>query len=301
MNGVALAAQSGDQRTHFHAHFLGLTVEVAYIATLGLGAGRATFSGTGHAGDVIGRGFSEVERRLISSALFLVSASEAVRRAATQTFPNVPNEVVHCGVARAQIARSAIRPPGAVFTVLTVARVVEKKGYDVALDAAAQLVRRSNRFNWLAIGTGPDLARLAQQSAPLESLGVWSWLGSRSHDEVLRRLDEEADVFVLPCIVSSDGNVDGIPVALMEAMARGIPVITSDVGGIGELVIEGETGRLLTPGDRDAVVSALETLGHDQTERRRLGLAGMCHVNEHFSQETEARKLAELFLGLESR
>lgn len=295
INAVALAAQCELGRTHLHAHFLGITLEVAYVASLCLGSGRATFSGTGHAGDVIGKRFTDAARQAISSAEFLVSASEAVRLAARQTFPDVPNVVVHCGVARAPLARTAVAP-STTFTVLTVARLVEKKGYDVALDVAAELARRGSRFKWLSIGSGPERVRLARRSEPLERLGVWSWLGSKAHDEVLRHMEAEADVFVLPSTVSLDGDVDGIPVALMEAMARGIPVITTDVGGIGELVKDGRTGRLLNPGDRDALLSTLETLSHDHMARRRLGLAGRRYVQDHFSQEAEASKLAELFL-----
>jgi glycosyltransferase involved in cell wall biosynthesis len=294
INGIALAAQCETRRQHFHAHFMGRTLEVAYIATLALPAGRASLSATGHAGDVIGRTFHGDYRQAVSVSKFLVAASEAVRYSLNNEFPTIPNEVIHCGVDPAPIGRAATAPQNRL-TLLTVARVVDKKGYDVGIDVAAEMVRRGRNFRWIAIGAGPSFKRLAQRSAPLESKGVWCWLGAQPHKEVLRRLDEETAIFVLPCVESPNGDVDGIPVALMEAMARGIPVVTSDVGGIRELVIDGTTGRLLKPGDREGFVAAIERLCDQFESRQRLGLAGRSHVLCHFSQELEAKKLARLF------
>jgi glycosyltransferase involved in cell wall biosynthesis len=293
-SGVALAAHCKTKRQHFHAHFIGRTLEVAYIATLALPAGRASLSATGHAADVIGRRFDAGARQAISVCTFLVAASEAVRDSLNDEFPMIRNEVVHCGVGPASVGRGTAAPQSRP-TVLTVARVVDKKGYDVSIDVAAEMVKRERRFRWIAIGTGPSMHRLAQRSAPLEAKEAWCWLGAQPHREVLRRLDEEAAIFVLPCVESSDGDVDGIPVALMEAMARGIPVVTSDVGGIRELVIEGVTGRLLRAGDRESFVNAIEDLCDHFETRHRLGLAGQFHVRRYFSQEVEAKKLARLF------
>jgi colanic acid/amylovoran biosynthesis glycosyltransferase len=294
INAVALAAQCETRRQHFHAHFMGRTLEVAYIATLALPPGRASLSATGHAGDVIGRRFDDDYRQAVSVSTFLIAASEAVRSSLVNEFPTVPNEVIHCGVDPAPIGRAAAWPQNEP-TLLTVARLVDKKGYDVSIDVAAEMVRRGRNFRWIAIGAGPSLQRLAQRSASLESQGVWRWLGAQPHEEVLRRLDEEAAIFVLPCVESEGGDVDGIPVALMEAMARGIPVVTSDVGGIRELVIDGMTGRLLKPGDREGFVSAIERLCDHSESRKQLGLAGRSYVRCHFSQEVEAKKLALLF------
>ena len=300
LNGVALAAQCRTKRQHFHAHFIGRTLEVAYIAMLALPTGRATVSATGHAADVIGRSFDSGYRQAVTACSFLVAASEAVRYSLNSEFPTVPSEVVHCGVDRAPIGAAAAVPQSRP-TLLTVARVVDKKGYDVSIDVAAEMVRRGRNFRWIAIGAGPSMQRLAVKSAPLEAGGVWRWLGAQPHREVLRRLDEETAIFVLPCVESPDGDVDGIPVALLEAMARGIPVITSDVGGIRELVIDGRTGRLLRPNDRESFVSAIESLCDHLETRRRLGLAGQLHVRCHFSQEVEARKLVRLFESCSAR
>jgi colanic acid/amylovoran biosynthesis glycosyltransferase len=281
-NGLALAAQCKSGGQHFHAHFLGRTLEVAYIAKLALPRDTASISATGHAADVIGRDFDNLYCRIVSATAFIVAASNPVRESLSAAFPRIPSVVIHCGVEPASDG-VGVTDRRKTLTLVTVARVVEKKGYEIAIDIAFEMLRRGYLFKWIAIGTGPLLPHLEKKSRPLEARGFWCWRRAQSHNEVLRCLDEEATIFVLPCVASKDGDVDGIPVALMEAMARAIPVVTSD------------TGRLLPPGDRDGFVKSIEELSDDVEIRRKLGHAGQRHVRRHFSQEVEARKLGQLF------
>ena len=104
-----------------------------------------------------------------------------------------------------------------------------------------------------------------------------------------------ADVFVLPCVVAADGDIDGIPVALIEAMACGCPVISTRVSGIGELLDEGRAGILLDPGDPDQLAAALERLIADPELVADLSRRGRERIETDFDLARETEKLAQFF------
>ena len=107
------------------------------------------------------------------------------------------------------------------------------------------------------------------------------------------KLLSNADIFVLPCVRSTEGDQDGIPVVLMEAMASGVPSISSRVSGIHELIRDGETGLLVEPGDRDALAKAIRTLSANEALRRKLSFAGRRTVEKKFCLSKSAQQLIE--------
>jgi len=167
------------------------------------------------------------------------------------------------------------------FVILFVGRLVERKGVRYLIDAVARLPLE-RRAKLVVIGDGPEREVLAPQ-AQRAGLGARVELRGRVSHAELRRAYASASAFVLPSIVDSRGDTEGLGVVLLEAMTYGVPVVGSNVGGITDIVRDGETGLLVPPGDPAALAAALERLAADPALARRLGEAGRRRVREQFS------------------
>jgi glycosyltransferase involved in cell wall biosynthesis len=198
--------------------------------------------------------------------------------------------VVHCGVEPDELpVRGSGRVAGA--HILSVGRLVPEKAQSVLLDAIAGLVERGIEVSATVVGDGPDMSRLVAQCAALGLDQRVTFTGALGQDQ-LRGRWERADVFCLP---SFD---EGVPVVLMEAMACGIPVVTTRIAGIPELVDDGVNGVLVPPGRADLLAAALEALLNDPETCRRLGAAGRETVVREFDVRTEAAELGQSFRSL---
>jgi len=193
-------------------------------------------------------------------------------------------KVVHCGV---ELARYDPAPPPARdgLHLLFVGRLTAIKGVFVLLEAAARADVPGLRLT--LVGDGPDRAALEAEAA---RLGVAAeFLGFGSQGAVAEAL-ARADALVLPSFA------EGVPVVLMEAMASGRPVIATRVGGVSELVTDGESGFLVSPGDSAAFAAAIERLSvMDAAARAAMGAGGRDRVEAEFDVDREARRLARLF------
>jgi colanic acid/amylovoran biosynthesis glycosyltransferase len=278
--------------THVHAHFLGRTSDVAYGIADRLGC---AWTATAHAGDA----YAPLEPRLLSRRLQAVAgiscANRAVRAALDplMTERRVPTEVVHCGVDTSALPFSPANPAHDKH-ILTTGRLVATKGHWTVLQAAAQLLADDEAVDWSILGGGPLHEELEADPRYRKLYPRLSLAGPVSHQTALREL-RRASVFVLPCEADPRGNSDGIPVAIMEAMALGVPVITTRVGGITDLVDDGHTGFLIPPHDPDALVAALNSIFSDlgQSSLQRLLVAARQKVEQEFSASSEAEKLAD--------
>ncbi|HEY5109173.1 MAG TPA: glycosyltransferase [Acidimicrobiales bacterium] len=153
--------------------------------------------------------------------------------------------------------------------IVAVGRLVPKKGYPVLLDALADLARRKVDVECRIVGGGDLRDALAARVAALGLEGVVTFLGSRTQTEVLDEY-READVFVQASVITDDGDRDGIPNSVLEAMACGLPVVATEVAGIPEVVHDGTTGLLVRPEPR-LLADALQSLAEDPRLRARLG------------------------------
>jgi glycosyltransferase involved in cell wall biosynthesis len=174
--------------------------------------------------------------------------------------------------------------------------MVPKKGFDVLVEAVAELTARGVELELVIAGEdGPDAAnvrRLVAERCP----DAVQFTGPLSQCELLA-LYRGADVFALACRVDADGDRDGIPNVMVEAMAAGLPVVSTAVSGIPELVRDGENGLLVPPEDPGALASALLRLATDVPLRDRLAAAGRDTVAERFDGDVLARRMAGLFRG----
>ncbi|MBB3351026.1 colanic acid/amylovoran biosynthesis glycosyltransferase [Rhizobium sp. BK049] len=189
--------------------------------------------------------------------------------------------------------------PGMPLRFILVGRMTEKKGHIYAIEAFAELVRRRPDLNvqFDVVGSGPlreDIDALAASLGLKEQIVIH---GSLPHAEV-RKLLGEAHVFVLPSVTAADGDMEGIPVAIMEAMAMGLPVISTLHSGIPELVAHDVSGLLVAERDTASLSAAMEQLAADPQKVSRMGQYGRQIVEERYNDKTQAAALMTMLSAL---
>lgn len=277
-----------------HAHFLGRPLEVAVVVQRLAPDGVLGVSATAHAADALAPRSPSSTRRLLSSTQLVVGASSAVATAVADTCgwerSDVP--VVRCGVSTP--STSIGRLPSNRLRILSVGRLVPKKGFDDAVAAGHLLANEGHLFRWDFVGDGPMRGELESRASDLTAHGLVRWLGHLEHLEVLELMSASYDVFVLPCKRSSDGEVDGIPVVLMEAMARLLPVVTCEVGGIGELIRHRETGFFVAESSPSQIAGQLLEIARLGPRLAPVVAAARDHVAKYFDVDVEAERLISL-------
>jgi len=180
--------------------------------------------------------------------------------------------------------------------VVAVGRLVEKKGFGHLIDACALLARNNCRFNCKIIGTGDREADLRRQ---IERLGIGRWVelvGPRPQADVIRAIGDSA-VLAAPCVVGEDGNRDGLPTVLLEAMALGTPCVATAVTGIPEAIQDQVTGMIVPQEDPATLAAALRRLLEDANLRTRLAAAARRVVEQQFDVHRNAARLRAIFRG----
>lgn len=262
---------------HLHAHF------ATHPATLALAVSSLTgipWSVTVHAHDIFVS--QAMLREKLATARFVRSISRFNREFLERRFPELSGrvEVIHVGI-EPEVYRSLPAPPEGTPALLCVASLRPYKGHAVLLDACRRLRDEGVDFRCEMVGDGPLRPEIERRVAELGLDGTVRLLGALPQHEVTRRLGEST-VFVLPSVVAPDGQMEGIPVALMEAMAAGRPVVTSALSGIPELVEDGVTGLLVQPGDAPGISAALKRLIEDPALRCHLAERGREKVEREF-------------------
>jgi glycosyltransferase involved in cell wall biosynthesis len=177
--------------------------------------------------------------------------------------------------------------------ILSVGRLVEKKGTDILLDALARLPAT---LHWRLVhaGGGPLKRRLEARARALGIAARVEWRGARTQTELLAEY-RAADLFALASRVARDGDRDGLPNVLAEAQSQGLASVATKVSGIPELIEHGRTGLLVAPASPEEFARALEELIKDPARRRMLGEAGRRRVSEKFGLEKNIAQLAHRF------
>ncbi|MGH9136481.1 MAG: glycosyltransferase [Acidimicrobiales bacterium] len=279
---------------HIHAHFASTAARLANLAHR---MGGPPYSVTAHAKDIYHR--DERPGRLaetLAGARFVATVSSAnvqyLRRmlAGRGQVVLVPNSV---DVRRFPVV---VRRPDD-HRVLVVGRLVEKKGVDVIVRACGLLGRRGVPVRLDVVGDGPlrhDLETLAAAE------GVDArFLGALDHDDVLACY-QRAAVFALACVVTSTGDRDGLPTVVLEAMASGVPTVTTALNGLSDAVVDERTGLLVPERDPNALADAVQRLLAHPAWAGALGQAGRARVAEHFSLDASVTKLRALFSDMEA-
>jgi len=178
--------------------------------------------------------------------------------------------------------------------ILTVARLVEKKGVEYSIKAVAEVIKRHQEVDYCIVGEGVLREKLKNLINQLNMGSKIKILGSLESDKV-KKMMQSSDVFILASITSSKGDMEGIPVSLMEAMAVELPVISTYHSGIPELVVDGEFGFLVPEKDVDALAERLEYFINHPEICPEMGKAGRKFVEENFDIRKLNKKLLEIY------
>lgn len=284
---------AGDGPAHVHAHFLHSPAAIAFIAKKISGQ---RYSLSGHAKDI----YTTLPENLVMrcrEAEFVTTCTDANRRHLAQEVGLPPSSVHLCRHGVDVERFSALRPSPVPGRIVSVGRLVAKKGHDVLVLACAELARRGIEFELRIIGSGPlrdELRELAADQGVADRVDL---AGGMSQGEVIREL-ADAELFALSPRIMADGDRDGIPNVLMEAMAAGVPVVASAVSGIPELLSDGVNARLVEPERPSPLADVLGDLLTDRGQRERLRRAGQRFARDECAWGHAIAPLESLLRGM---
>jgi glycosyltransferase involved in cell wall biosynthesis len=285
-----LAAQlKRDGVAHLHTHFISTPADIAELASK---LGALPFSISAHAKDIYLSAHDDLKRKL-DAAQFTVTCTEFNRRTLASIAPEASVQRMYHGLDR-ELFHPRLRAAGdAPPLILSVGRLREKKGLDTLIDACAKLRARQQPFACEIVGYGEEHEHLQLR---IDRLGLGHQVrlvGALARDAVIDAYARAA-VYVQPSRIAADGDRDGIPNVLLEAMAMGLPVVASRVSGIPELVAHGRNGLLVEPDQATLLADAIERVLTQPALAARLGSQAIASVAEAFDNDRNLDLLCSL-------
>ena len=273
---------------HIHSNFAHIPTDIAMYAAAMHGI---TFSFLSHANDLFERGWLLEEK--VNRSKFAVTISQYNKKFLIDNGADEGKiNVIHCGVNTASFSNREKKELSEPPILGSLGRMVEKKGFDILILACAQLKRKGIIFKLQLAGGGPLKEELEALALENNLAGEINFMDSISHESVPTWI-KSLDVFVLPCQKDKNGDMDGIPVVLMESMLSGVPVLTTRISGIPELVEDGVTGLLCEPHDVECLAMKIESLLSDSTVRGDLCQKAIWKVQAEFELNTNVQLLAK--------
>ncbi len=253
------------------------------------------FSFTGHAADLFRERCALKDK--IRRAAFIICISEFHRQFYTDEGADPAKlHVAYCGIDTSHFSpRRRTRPDGAPFHILSSGRLVEKKGFHILIQACGLMKERGFDFRCTIAGSGPLEAELRAQITAAGLEDQVQMTGEALKQEDIPGFMEQGDAYTLACVWASDNDVDGLPQMLMEAMACGLPAVSTQLVGIPDLILDGETGLLVPPEDATALADALMRLEKDPDFATRLAQQGRERVVQVFDLDTCLDPLLDRF------
>ncbi len=273
---------------HVHTHFVGHAARTAWHLKNAMGF---TYSITAHANDFLSDAQSIPNlKTLVEDAAFVVAVSDYSRKWFEERFPACRIVRIYNGMALDGFpAPAPVDPP----LIVSVGRLVEKKGFSVLLEACRLLRETGREFRCRIIGGGPLQASLKAQRKSANLVEIVDLAGARSQPEIRDALSK-ATLFALPCVEEKDGGMDILPTVITEAMAARLPVVSTTLAGVPEMIRDGVTGFLCPPGDAPALATAIGRLLDQPELAVQMGAAGLRHAGEHFSEDVTLPQLRRL-------
>jgi glycosyltransferase involved in cell wall biosynthesis len=258
------------------------------------------FSFTAHAKDLYSPSLNPAGllRRKMNAARFVVTCTDANRAYLEQQGSKTPVHCVYHGL-NADFTnllrdRGSVRNTNGHVRALAVGRMVRKKGFDVFVDACAILKKNEVPFEAWIVGEGGDHEKAIREKIAAHGLAEHVRLPGAMSQAKLFEEYLNSTVFCLPCRVLEDGDRDGIPNVLLEAMACGVPVISTAISGIPEAISDGVNGLLVPTEDPESLAEALVRVREDAGLATRLSKAAKQTVEERFNADRFAGRMADL-------
>lgn len=273
---------------HIHAHFADRAAVIALVAARLL---NITYSLTAHANDIYVSPVLLPEK--VTNAKFVTTCT-GYNKVHLEQVTGCAVELIYHGLDLTSLPAPAARlrsdqPP----LILSVGQLKEKKGFAYLINACRLLHSQGYHFRCEIIGEGPDRAKLEQLINQLGLSKMVTLCGALPNVEVMSRY-RQATIFALPCIIASTADRDGIPNVLLEAMANGLPVVSTQLSGIPEVIEDGVTGLLVRSEDENSLAKAMARLLDEPQLREKLAQQARQRIEERFDIRTNIGRLIEL-------
>ena len=284
----------GSGIAHLHAHFAHSPTSVAMFTSIMSGI---PFSFFGHAKDIYTQK-RESLRGKIKRAGFVVTCTEYNRQYLEYVAEGAKTPLFRAyhGIDLSLFSRNQekIKKINDCFSLLTVARMTHKKGIPTILKSLAILKSQGLEFIYTLIGDGEDKEQIKEDVKKLGLEKQVKLTGTLPHHEVLSHFNT-ADIFILGCQIAENGDRDGIPNVLVEAMAMGVPVVATNVSALPELVKNNESGLLVKPKDPDAMAEAIKEILYDKDLREKFIQKGLKKVSYDFDNKKNNIELTDIY------
>lgn len=284
--------------THLHAHFGSDATTVAMLAAR---LSRLNYSFTAHARDIYHLYNTPetdacMRRAKIAEAAFVATVSDYNRQhlmalAGTEHASRIRRLYNGIDLNRFNPQAGVSRAPN---KVLAVGRLVEKKGFGDLIEACRISREKGASFTCQIVGEGPLREQLARQISEAGLEGVVELCGAKPQEQLLQIM-QTASMLVLPCIVTDSGDRDGLPTVLLEALACGLPCISTSVAGVPEIITHGQTGLLAEPGDCDAIAACMRRLLDSPDNREKFAAQGREKAEADFDLTKNVACLTDMF------
>jgi glycosyltransferase involved in cell wall biosynthesis len=282
---------------HLHAHFAHTVTTVTMLASRLAGV---PFSFTAHAKDIyrVDMNPGDLLKVKLRQARFVVTCTRANQIYLDRLRGQTPLHTIYHGLDLSMFKPADARraqQPDSLPLILAVGRMVEKKGFTYLVEACRLLQDQGYKFECRIIGGTDPHAAVINETIQRLQLNKVVTLHTAVTQEELRRIYQQATIFALPCQVIENGDRDGIPNVLVEAMAMALPVVSTDISGIPELIEPRVNGLLVPPRDAATLAAALAELLNDAELRHRLGQAARVKVRRYFDAHQNILALKGLF------
>jgi len=278
-----------------HTHFAWLSSAASWVVSRLL---DVPFTVTTHAFDIYSER-NDLLKLITNQAAKVMTISDHNKNAILGLNPRIPNDkvqVVRCGIDLSFFSRSINAQSTIAFPlqITSVGSLIEKKGHKFLIQACANLEKQDMPFQCVIIGTGAQhafLENLIQEN----NLGKDVVLAGKKSQEWIRNRLSQSHVFILACVRTEDNDQDGIPVAMMEAMAMGVPVISTAISGIPEIIKDEETGIIVKECDPASITQAIMRLSVDSDLRKTLSGNGVRLIQQEYNILKNVRQLRTIF------
>lgn len=243
------------------------------------------FSFTGHAADLFRERCALQDK--VDRAAFIVCISE-FHKDLFMKMGASPDKlhIVYCGIDVSMFTAKPQKATGSISHIISAGRLVDKKGFEYLIDACALLRDQKVEFKCTIAGSGPLDNALKQRVIDRNLQQIVNVTGNALKQEQIPQFMNSGDIYCLPCVWAKDNDVDGLPQMLMEAMACGVPCVSTKLVGIPDLLIQGKTGLLVEPNEAKQLADAIDVLIHDQQLQHELVTHGVAHVKKQFDLDT---------------